>query len=130
MVLGDAAKGKRISANPVKGIENFPEGTAKRRVYLTDADVSRLAAEAGEHSTLVLTLAYCGVRWGEAAALRVRDIEFLRGRLSITRNAVAVAGKGLVSSHALGLPKGDKPRSVPVPRFVLDRCRCSVWARV
>jgi integrase len=131
MVMGDAVKGKRIATNPVKAIENFPEETGKRRVYLTDADVARLAAEAdeaaawsggagvagrGRNGALVLTLAYCGLRWGEAAALRVRDIEFLKGRLSVTRNAVVVSGGG----HDVGLPKGDKPRSVPVPRFVLD----------
>ena len=30
---------------------------------------------------LVLVLAYCGLRWGEAIALRVRDVEFLSRRL-------------------------------------------------
>ncbi len=28
-------------------------------------------------------LAYCGIRWGEAIALRVRDVEFLRRRLTV-----------------------------------------------
>ena len=120
MVLGDAVKGKRISANPVKAIDNFPEEVPKRRVYLTDADVARLATEAGGNGTLVLTLAYCGLRWGEAAALRVRDIEFLRGRLSVTRNAVTVAEPAWFRAMRWACRRATRPRSVPVPRFVLD----------
>lgn len=34
---------------------------------------------------LVLVLACCGLRWGEAVALRVRDIEFLRRRFRCHR---------------------------------------------
>jgi integrase len=81
-ILGDAVKGKRLAANPCKGIENLPRKMARRHIYLTADDVARLADESGRHRALVLTLAYCGVRWGEAVALRVRDIEFLRRRLS------------------------------------------------
>jgi integrase len=77
--------------------------------------VARLAAVAGDHSTLVLTLAYCGLRWSEMSALRVRDIEFLKRRMTIAR-AVATVG----SRQILGLPKGGKTRSVPVAAFVLD----------
>jgi integrase len=64
---------------------------------------------------LVLALAYCGVRWGEAVALRVRDVEFLRRRLSVSENAVQLG-----VDHAVGPTKGRKARSVPVPGFVLD----------
>jgi integrase len=63
----------------------------------------------------VLTLAYCGLRWGEAIALRVRDVEFLRRRLSVHENAVQIS-----VDHAVGPTKGRKARSVPVPGFVLD----------
>lgn len=115
-ILTDAVKGKRLAVNPTKGIENLPRKTAKRRVYLSAEDVARLADESGEHATLVLTLAYCGVRWGEAVALRVRDVEFLRRRLSVHENAVQLGVR-----HAVGPTKGRKGRSVPVPSFVLDQ---------
>jgi integrase len=62
--------------------------TDKRRVYLSAEDVRRLADESGEHRALVLLLAYCGLRWGEAIGLRVRDVEFLRRRLAVHENAV------------------------------------------
>jgi integrase len=58
------------------------------RVYLSADDVFRLADESGDHGALVLTLAYCGLRWGEAIALRVRDVQFLRRRLLVSENAV------------------------------------------
>jgi integrase len=114
-VLADAVKAKRLAANPAKGVENLPRKTGKRRVYLSVDDVYRLADESGQHRTLVLVLAYCGVRWGEAVALRVRDVEFLRRRLSVSENAVQLS-----VNHVVGPTKGRKARSMPVPAFVLD----------
>jgi integrase len=69
----------------------------------------------GQHRTLVLVLAYTGIRWGEAVGLRVRDVEFLRRRLNVNENAVQLG-----VNHAVGPTKGRKARSVPVPAFVLD----------
>jgi integrase len=114
-ILADAVKGKRLAVNPAKGVENLPRKTAKRHVYLSADDVNRLAEEAGEHRALVLVLTYCGLRWGEAVALRVRDVAFLRGRITVSENAVQL---GVI--HAIGPTKGRKARSVPVAEFVLD----------
>ena len=109
-ILGDAVKAKRLAVNPAKGVENLPRKNVRRHIYLSLADVQRLADECGEHRTLVLTLAYCGIRWGEAIALRVSDIEFLRRRLSVHENAVQLG-----VDHAVGPTKGRTARSVPVP---------------
>lgn len=114
-ILTDAVKAKRLAANPAKGVDNLPRKTARRHVYLSADDVARLANEAGEHRALVLTLAYTGVRWGEAIGLRVVDVEFLRRRLSVHENAVQLGVK-----HAVGPTKGRQARSVPVPEFVLN----------
>lgn len=114
-ILQDGVKGKRLAVNPARGIENLPRKTSRRHVYLSDDDVARLADESGQHRALVLTLAYCGVRWGEAIALRVRDVEFLRRRIAVHENAVQIG-----SRHAVGPTKGHENRSVPVPEFVLD----------
>jgi integrase len=114
-ILDDAVKARRLRANPARGAENLPSKTAKRRVYLTPDDVGRLAGESGDHRVLVLTLAYCGIRWGEAVALRVSDVEFLRRRLNVHDNAVQLS-----VDHAEGLTKSRRQRSVPVPQFVLD----------
>lgn len=87
-ILADAVKAKRLAANPATGVENLPRKSAKKRVYLSSDDVARLADECGGHRALVLVLAYTGIRRGEAIALRVVDVEFLRRRLSVSENAV------------------------------------------
>ena len=114
-ILADAVKGKRLAANPVKGLDNLPRKSGNRRVYLTADDVTRLADKAGEHRVLVLVLAYTGVRWGEAIGLRVRDVQFPRRRISVSENAVQIG-----SRHVVGPTKGREDRSVPVPEFVLN----------
>lgn len=102
--------GVNHAVGPTKGRK-----AARCRVYLSADDVARLADEAGQHRAFVLTLAYTGIRWGEAIALRVRDVEFLRRRLSLSQNAVQLG-----VDHAVGPTKGRKARSVPVPAFVID----------
>jgi integrase len=114
-ILSDAVKGKRLAANPAKGVENLPRKSGKRRIYLTADDVDRLADASGDHRALVLVLAYCGLRWGEAIGLRVHHVQFLRRRLSVSENAVQIG-----VSHTVGPTKGREARSVPVPEFVLD----------
>jgi integrase len=115
-ILTDAVKMRRLASNPARGLENLPKKVTRRHIYLTADDVHRLAAEAGEHQALVYVLAFCGLRWGEAIALRVKDVEFLRRRLVIEDNAVQLG-----VDHALGQTKGKAIRSVPVPEFVLDQ---------
>lgn len=84
-------------------------------MYLSADDVAKLADNSGEHRALVLLLAYCGLRWREAIALRVRDIEFLRRRIAVHENAVQIGAR-----HVVGPTKGREDRSVPVLAFVLD----------
>ena len=38
----------------------------------------------------MLLLAYTGLRWGEAVGLRVRDLDMLRRRATVSENAVQV----------------------------------------
>lgn len=114
-ILADAVKAKRLAVNPAKGVENLPAGPPGATSTCPPDDVARLADESGQDRALVLTLAYTGIRWGEAIALRVRDVEFLRRRLSVSENAVQLG-----VDHAVGPTKGRKARSVPVPEFVLD----------
>lgn len=70
-------------------------------------------ADASARPELVLTLGYTGIRWGEAAGLRVRNLNMLRRRLHIEENAVQVDGKIKV-----GTPKSHEQRSVPFPSFL------------
>jgi integrase len=112
-ILADAVRDNLISKNPASGVK-LPRKTGKRHVYLTHAQVDGLAAASGEHEGLVLLLAYTGLRWGEATGLRVRDLDMLRKRATISENAVQVGSKILV-----GTTKGHKQRSVPLAEFLL-----------
>jgi integrase len=73
---------------------------------------------------LVLTLGYTGLRWGEAAALRVHSVDLDRGRLNITAAASEVNGK-----IVFGSPKSHQARWLPVPAFLLDELRAEVADR-
>jgi integrase len=112
-ILGDAVRDNLIAKNPAAGVK-LPRTSRKRPVYLTHQQVAALAAASGEHEGLVLTLAYTGLRWGEVVGLRVRDLDMLRRRASISENAVQ-SGKEI---H-VGTPKAHKQRTVPLPGFLL-----------
>lgn len=112
-ILDGAVKDRRISTNPARDIKT-PRKTAKPRVYLTHAQVERVAA-ASLHPELLRFLAYTGLRWGEATGLRVKHLDRVRRRANITENAVNVGGKVVV-----GTPKTHERRSVPYPQFLDD----------
>jgi integrase len=63
----------------------------------------------------VLLLGVGGLRWGEAAALRVGDVDFRRRRIELHRNAVQVGTKVVI-----GTLKANKSRTVVLPNFVID----------
>lgn len=110
-VLDVAVKDKRISRNVARGV-TLPRKVAKSKPYLTHRQVAALAT-ASAHPTLVTFLAYTGLRWGEATALRVRHVDALRRRVSVEENAVMV---GTVIH--VGSPKTHETRSVPYPAFL------------
>lgn len=112
-VLDTAARDRLISSNPARGVK-LPRKVGRRHAYLTHAQVAHLAREAKGHTLLVNLLAYTGLRWGEATALHVADIDQMRKRLRVSRNAVTVAGKIIP-----GTPKTHRARTVPVPAFLL-----------
>lgn len=127
-ILDDAIADNRISRNPARGLDSKkrekPTKPKRKHVYLDHEAVGRLADEAGEHRVLVLVLAYTGIRWGEAVALRVRHIDEVRRRLLVIDNAVQLG-----VDHAVGDPKDDEPREVPAPRFVLTEIKRQVHGR-
>lgn len=110
-ILDIAVRDRRIAENPARGIK-LPRKRPKRRVYLSHAQVDQLAAEAG-YPEVVYFLAYTGLRWGEATALRIADVDFSRRRVQVQENAVMVNGKVLT-----GTPKTHVTRSVPYPDFL------------
>jgi integrase len=66
----------------------------------------------------VLVLTYRGLRYGEATALKRRDIDFDRARIEVRAAVERVNGQ-----YRLGPTKTHETRSVPVPPTVLDFVR-------
>ncbi|GAA2015382.1 tyrosine-type recombinase/integrase [Brevibacterium samyangense] len=112
-ILADAVDDRIIPNNPAEGIKNLPTRGEGRQTFLTHEQLHALANAAEDRRALILTLGYCGLRWGEATALRVRDVNLVKNRLRIERNAVEV-GSRIVE----GTPKNHERRSVPFPAFL------------
>ena len=117
-ILDDAIEHRSLAFNPARRFKRGekPKKSPKRHVYLTEEDVCRLAEESGRHADLVLTLAFTGLRWGEAIALTVADVKFLKRRIALHRNAVQVG-----QDFEVGQTKGKENRTVPVAASVLSR---------
>lgn len=115
-VLDAAVRDRRLAANPVRDM-TLPRKNPKRKSYLSHDQVNLLATHSA-HPSLVFFLAYTGLRWGEASALRVRDLDPTRNRVLVSENAVMVSG----IIH-MGTPKSHHARSVPVPPFLTRELR-------
>lgn len=111
-ILDTAVQDRRLVRNVARDISFPPKSRTARRHYLDHAQVQALADNA-RHPTLVLFLAYTGLRWGEATALRRRHVDTLRRRVKVEENAVLVSAEVHVGS-----PKTHRSRSVPYPEFL------------
>jgi integrase len=113
-ILDDSVQDRLLASNPARGVK-LPKRPPRRNVYLTASQLNKLADESGRYRSLVLLLGVGGLRWGEAAALRIGDVDFLRRRIELHRNAVQVGTKVIV-----GTLKSNKNRVIVLPKFVVD----------
>jgi integrase len=90
-ILDDAVHDRMLTSNPARGVKPPPR-TPHKNVYLTADQLNRLASEAGRYRSLVSCSVSSGLRLGEAAALRVSDVDFLPRRVILHTNAVKVGG--------------------------------------
>lgn len=114
----DIAVADRLVPSSPMGAVRLPKKRRKRKVYLTHQDVKRLA-EASKYPEFVYTLAYCGLRWGEAAGLKVGDVDVKRRRLHLRDNVTEVGGKAWQE----GTLKNHEARSVAIPPFLMTMYR-------
>ncbi len=112
-VLKFAVRAKHLPASPAEGIE-LPTLPETEQRYLSHEQLHRLAMASGRMRTLVLVLGLCGLRFGEAAALQVADIDTAARRIRVRRSVTYVRKTGLVE----GPTKNHTSRTVPVPAFV------------
>lgn len=112
-VLKFAVRAKHLPANPADGID-LPRLPETEQRYLTHDQLHRVAVASGHLRTLVFLLGYCGLRFGEAAALQVADVDVAARRIRVRRSVTYVRKTGLVE----GPTKNHSSRTVPVPEFV------------
>lgn len=115
-IMATAVDDGLIRRNPCRikaaGIEKSPE-----RPVLTVAEVYALADAVGtRYRALVLLACFCGLRWGELAALRRSDIDTDTGTVRVARQLTEAPGQPL---H-FGPPKSDAGRRVvAIPPVIL-----------
>ncbi|WP_433784652.1 tyrosine-type recombinase/integrase [Actinomycetospora sp. CA-101289] len=113
-VMAWAVTDDRITKNPAAGIRIRRPALPDHR-YLDHASVALLAKACENYAPLVRLLAYTGLRWGEAAALRVRRVDLGRRRLAVAESVTEVSGR-----LVWGAPKSHARRTVPLPRFLVS----------
>lgn len=122
--LNEAVLSGKIPTNPCKGTRLPRSGEVERieERYLTHAEYNRLEAELPERWVpLVMTLVGTGMRWSEATALRVAEVD-LDGlpTIKIIRATKWTPGEG----HHDGVPKTKKSRrTIIVPAPVVEVLR-------
>ncbi|HTU36672.1 MAG TPA: tyrosine-type recombinase/integrase [Acidimicrobiales bacterium] len=124
MVISSALEARIIAANPLVGIR-VPMASSRTRNALSAEQVESLATTVDSWwRPFVLVLAYCGLRPGEAAALRRKHLDDL-GRLTIERALSEHRGRIFERDT-----KTHQARVVQVPGSVLHELREHLSAHV
>ena len=111
-----------IGRSPCRAITLPKAATAERRL-VTPRELHALADAVGpEWRCLVLLGGVVGLRFGEAAALRVRDVDFVAGSVSVSRTVVEDNGR-----LEIGEPKTTAGhRTLALPAELLEELRAHV----
>lgn len=115
-VFDHAVRDGAIHRNPAAGIR-LPKVQGNDPRPLTHDELWRLADHLNElrDRVLVLVAGYCGLRWGELAALRWSDVDLRNKVLRISRAYSEEAPRGEMSPV-----KDHQARTVPIPGVVSD----------
>lgn len=114
--MGSAVDAGLIRNDPTDRVK-LPRIEATEMRFLTPAEVGTLAdAIDPRYRALVLVGAYCGLRFGELAGLKVDRVDLLHKRLEVLEIVTEVKGH-----HVTGPPKTRAGRrAVPMPRVVAE----------
>jgi integrase len=105
--LSAAVEAKLIDANPCRGVR-LPSTEREEMTFLTHDEYHRfLSCVPAYWRPLVMTLFTTGVRWGEASALKVGDVDLNDAYMRISR-AWKETESG--AAHATGAPKSSAGR--------------------
>jgi integrase len=117
--LEQAVQDNIVGRNPTEGTK-LPKPRPRRMLKLNPEQVQRLAEAASAQrpgaGTLIMVLAYTGLRWGEAVALQVSAVDPLRRRIHVTESATEIGGR-----LVFGEPKNHRARVIVAPSSVMDK---------
>ncbi len=112
MAFRAAAADKRIATNPAEGVSAPRQRRAAAAMQLLTPEQVRAALDvAGIFRPFVAVCAFAGLRLGEAAGLRVRDVDFLRRTIRVEQQ---VQGSTIKEAKIVP-PKYGQERTIPVP---------------
>ena len=122
-LLNAAVDVDMITKSPARRTK-LPDVLPPERPTVGPAELARLVAEVPPRfRALVLVAAVLGLRWSEAVALRISDIDFDAGTLTVAQSVEELAG------HLRIVPYGKTRtslRSTAVPPFLVDALRTHV----
>lgn len=107
-----------LDRNPSLGVK-LPRAIRSEMSSLTAAEVERLAdAAPSPYHPLIHILAYGGLRWGEATALRRSRCDLEGGRLIVAESLADVNGRAI-----FGETKTHRVRKTRLPAFLVEELR-------
>ncbi|SER80272.1 Site-specific recombinase XerD [Pedococcus cremeus] len=112
-VFRAAVRDEVIAKDPTEGVRLPRQRKREAAMTIPTPDEVRAMLEAADERFrgFVGVCAFAGLRLGEAAALQVADVDFLRRQITVSRQ-VQRAGAGKVE---IRLPKYGSERVVPIP---------------
>lgn len=115
-IMAAAVESGYISRSPCRGVK-LPRVERVEMKFLSAPQLEQLAeAVPPSYRALVLTTGYTGLRWGEAAGLKRKRLNLLKGTLDVAEVLTEV--RGVV---AFGDPKTRSSRRVlTIPRFLVE----------
>jgi integrase len=116
-VLNAAVDADRIARSPARKIA-LPAVRVAQRPTLTPEGLAELFdALPCHYRALVLTGAVLGLRWGEAIGLRVCDVDFLRGTVTVAGTVKELSGRLSLEPEA---KTEQSLRTLTAPAFLID----------
>jgi integrase len=119
-IMSEAVELELLAANPCTRMRGLPAHQHSEPVFLNAEQVRTLAEKMPfpTYTLLVYTAAYTGLRAGELAALRRKDVDLLRGVLHVRQALKSVDGQDGSGGPIFGGTKNGKTRTVTLPKFL------------
>ena len=122
--LKAAIDGGYLTINPAAGTR-LPRTPRRETRFLDATELGRLVDVAGDRwGALIMVLGYGGLRWGEAAALRVGRCDLLHKRLEVAESLTDISGL-----LEFGPTKNHQVRAVAINASLRDRLAGEIAGR-